>query len=283
MLILLGFPISPVAHAQTTEWDFIVSITSAEMLDIEHFNHLVIETADMPYVSVDYGTVLEKMNLNSFEGFFQSFPQPGESKFETTFVEGVDPDCALETWNKLPRCYKFIATYDIFDAGLPNAAKFKPVMKTPGTKFVAADGYPEYASRVRLDMEITNVPNNPDYITEKDPSDCSGFQDLLVEDLEFSGCTGQAWRVHDTEVGWMQSLGYDPIGAATFIVPLVYHDGQLNPASVWGEYNNYASNSEDILDVDLVVWVIMEYDADSTHCVPGHPCIMQGLWIPNNI
>lgn len=285
------------AFAQSTEWDK-GNITTFDddgvrISDVEHNGNLVINDIDVPYVYVLYEDALPftyseyvEMDVAKLDSFSTTNPQSGETKFEGKYYFGTGQTCNAASWGDIANCYQLRTQYILDDAGIgsPSAPpKLKPAFKTAGTLFVADDGYPDYIPRIRIDIDVANT--NPggtgeDYIREKNSD--GTWTTKSIEEIDMANVdSGQAYRVHDDNVGWMESIGIDPEPLADFVI-LEYHSGQDDCALGSSCESGFETN-EGIDPAHIVVWYRPDREATSTSCVPGAVCTLQVVIIPNNL
>jgi len=242
IMLISGLTISGAipAFGQTTEWDW-GNVTAYDdegvrMSDIDHDGNFVINEIDIPYVYVLYEDAIPftyaeyvEMDVAKIDSFSTTYPVTGETKIEAKYYFGSS-QCDAASWDDIANCYQLRTQYIADDAGIGSSTaspKLKPAFKTAGTMYVAADGYPDYLPKIRIDLDVPNtMPGGTglDYIREKNSDGSWTTESIEVIDSP-NVSSGQAWRVHDDNVGWSQSLGIDP-DAFSDLVILKYNSGQ---------------------------------------------------------
>ncbi len=249
-------------------------------------DNYVIKKSNNGYIAATYNgatridfLLLAASNLYLYYGPYTGFT--GETLYDAEYYVGQAP-CSHGQWNSIVNCYKMTARADFLDG---TSAKYRPELKTAGTKFDGTAGYPNYESHYRVDVDLY-PPTNGDYIKQKDSNCGSTWTELSFEITTSTLCGGQAWRVLDQSVvppAVSPSIGFDPTPEATTkITVLKYHSGELDPTAYHQELG--WSNVEAIgrsSNIDLVVWLDIEEQAASAHCMPGNPCVIFGAWITN--
>jgi hypothetical protein len=96
-------------------------------------------------------------------------------------------------------------------------------------------------------IDLDGPSGGGDYMRQKDPTDFSGWIDIIVEDdFDDNGCTGQQFRLQESLTGWSSSFGVDPI-TENFVI----HDLRFGSAQWYVPPSQY-DNNESVYLQDIV-------------------------------
>jgi hypothetical protein len=287
----------PRAWAASAEWDMNPYAYSdipggIHQTNIKHSGNQLVNNMVTTHVDVYYADTFHAADplaniYNLASG--SDFTVAGKDSWWWEYYIGDGVACTPTDW-KNSGCYKYKAFYDFYDPAGTASAKFKPVMQVfgPGYQPCGAQhnfcgtvhGWGFYLTHWRADV---NAPGGGlgDYSREKDPLDCTGWIELFVEQtVDYNGCTGQQWRVHDSSVGYSKSLGIDPIttdgeAIVDLRMPSIGMGDERSP-----DGSQYISG-ESISIQDIVIWYHAGKQGSISSCYPGFPCKVESAWIPN--